>query len=186
MIPEYAVLAKKYATAFMDVAQNTFDENDLQRIDALQKFLHDNRNILCYFNFSLIEHDVIQAVLDKLFKGLKTEELFKKLMQLLLKRRRALLMPEVLYYIASLYREKNNNVVFKVESSHELSEEDKKVLQQFLVEHTKKNISSDYKVDSTLIAGIRAQSETLLWEHSVKKQLRMMRRSLIEQGALWN
>ncbi len=186
MIPGYAVLAKKYATAFMDVAQDLFDEHDLKRVDELQKFLHDNRKILFFFNFSLIDQEVINAVLDKMFKNFKTESLFKKLMQLILHERRALLMPEVLYYVAALYREKNNIISFDVESAQELSEEEKKTVEQFLADSTKKNISPKYKIDSTLIAGMRAQSETLLWEHSIKNQLMMMRRSLIEQGALWN
>jgi F0F1-type ATP synthase delta subunit len=75
-------------------------------------------------------------------------------------------------------------VAFTVSSSHELLEEDKKIMEQFLASHTGKKIDARYTFDATLIAGIRALSSTRKWEQSVKEELMMIRRSLTEQGVL--
>lgn len=177
-----SVLAKKYATAFLNVAGDRFDTHELERVDKLQKFLAHAHEVLFFFNLPLVEQGVAQKVLDILCKGFTTESLLKRLMNLVCSERRAFLIPDVLYHIASLYRERNNLVLFTVESAQELSEDDKKMLKSFLEEQTKKIVNADYTVDQTLIAGVRALSGTLLWEHSVRQQLMVLQQSLIEQG----
>lgn len=186
MNPELAGLAKKYATAFLDVAGAEFDEQELHRVVRVQEFLSRAREILFFFNLPLIEPAVGQRVMDMLFKDFKTQHLMTKLMKLLCKQRRALLIPPVLNAVAALYRERTKSVAFVVTSSQELSGDDKKVIENFLREGTQKKVDLEYGVDKALIAGVRVQNDTLLWEYSVRKQLMMMRRSLIEQGAQWN
>jgi ATP synthase F1 delta subunit len=180
------VVAKKYATAFLALAGSSCDEHEINAMERLQQFLKHNREILFFFNLPLIQQDVKEAVLEKLAADLKTKPLFEKLVNLLSSDRRALLIPLVLGYIGSLYRERNTIVAFAVSSSHELSQEDKKIMEQFLASHTGKKIDASYTVDTKLIAGIRALSSTHKWEQSVRGELMMIRRSLTEQGVLWN
>ena len=59
-----------------------------------------------------------------------------------------------------------------------LSMNDKEQIEQFLVRATGHTNIYKYKVDNALIAGVRLQSETLLWEHSIAKQLRQLEISL--------
>lgn len=180
------IVAKKYATAYLAVAGTSFNDEELARIERLQKFLVDAREVLFFFNLSLIEPDVTHKVIHELCTGFTTEKLLERLLQLICKERRALLVPTILKYVAELYREQHKSMVFMVTSSQPLMNEDKKGIEKFLKSSTGKKIDAVYAVDSTLIAGIRAQSTTLLWEQSVKKQLLTVRQSLIEQGVQWN
>jgi F-type H+-transporting ATPase subunit delta len=179
-------LARRYAMAYIKVAGAAFDEKELARVERLEKFLTTTKESLFFFNLSLIGPETEQEALDLLFKGFKTEKLFKKLMKLICNERRALLVPEMLRSIASLYREQHNIMLFSITTSHDVSDDDKKTINDFLAEKTGKTIGAEYAIDKTLIAGVRAQSDTLLWEQSIKKQLMAIRQSLVEQGVQWN
>jgi len=49
-------------------------------------------------------------------------------------------------------------------------------IKKFLAHKTEKKIISDYKIDKSIVAGIRLQSSTLLWEYSVYKQCETLRK----------
>ncbi|MGB8366998.1 MAG: F0F1 ATP synthase subunit delta, partial [Candidatus Babeliales bacterium] len=95
----------------------------------------------------------------------------QKLLELLLNDNRAFLICDVLYYVCLLYRQYKNITKFAMISSHLLSEEDKKIIKHFLMQMTEQDIMYTTKIDKKLIAGIRLQSDTLLWEYSIRQRL---------------
>lgn len=185
MNPAYAVLAKKYATAFVNLAGKELDEREIGRLEKLRQFFRDGRELLFFFNLPLIEPSITQKVLDLLCADFSTKVLFKKLMTLVCEKHRALLIPDILQCIVNLYRNRHNRMAFAITSAQKLSDEEKRTVEEFLKTETQKIVDANYDLDPSLIAGLRAQSDTLLWEHSVKRQLRMLKRSLIEQGVQW-
>lgn len=185
MNPENAFLAKKYATAFVAVAGAQLDESEFHRIRELHHFLQDNHPLLAIINFPLISTESAHRALFELFKHCSTASLLHRLALLLMRHRRAILLSDVLYYIAQLYQQKNNTLFFHIASSHPLSDRDMTTAVQFLERNTGKRVMYDYATDERLIAGIRLRSEGLLWEHSIKKQLNGIKRTLVDQGVLW-
>ena len=59
----------------------------------------------------------------------------------------------------------------KISSSHDITQQDLDAIERFLVNQTGLSIIYTYAIDKKLIAGIRLQSNTLLWECSINKQL---------------
>lgn len=171
MNPTYAPLARKYAVAFLNVAGNKFEQKDLKALETVTIFFIANRTIALLFNLPGIKKNTINQVLEKLFGEFGTKELLKRLVALLLQHHRAFLLPDVLHQISDVYKQRTGIAQFQVHSSHALDEQQLQAALTFLGRITGKQVLYEYRVDSSLIAGLRLQSDTLLWEHSVKKQL---------------
>ncbi len=102
------------------------------------------------------------------------------LMALLVKQKRASLWCAILRYIVTLYQEKHRIMDLLVQSVPELSSEQLLAVKQFIADKTNHDIIIQHQVDPDLIAGIRARSDTVLWEYSIAKKLRAIRLSCIQ------
>jgi F-type H+-transporting ATPase subunit delta len=171
MNPEYAPLARKYAAAFLNAAGDSFAEKDFLAIQQLADFLVANRPIVFFLNLALIKKQTVEQVLTKLFASCATTLLLQRLVNLLLQHHRVFLLPEVLHQIADLYKRDKGIVQFVVTTAHEIETSQLQKAVQFLKRSVGDKVMYTYAVDPTLIAGLRMQSDTLLWEHSVKRQL---------------
>ena len=98
---------------------------------------------------------------------------------MLINDKRAGLFDFVLKQITLLYKRRNKILSFTISTAHPLTQEAVESVKQFLERVTGCDIIYEYKIDKSLIAGMRLQSETLLWEHSVKKNLQCVRLSRI-------
>lgn len=172
MNPTYAPVARKYAAAFLSVAHETFTYNDFQIIDKRKELLLETRAILFYMTLPVIKVDVIEHVMDLLFEGCATAPLLKKITLLLLKHHRIIILPEVLHQIGDLYKKEKGLAQFSILSAHPLDTVLQQKLLSYLERETGHKIIPEFSLDKSLIAGIRAQSDTVLWEHSIRKQLR--------------
>ena len=105
----------------------------------------------------------------------KLPSFFEKLITLLVHDKRAPLMSRVLKELVALYRKKHTIVFFEITSSHGLTHEQLDNIEQFLARKTGCDIIYKYEVDTTLIAGLRLQSDAFVWEYSIRKQLENMR-----------
>lgn len=180
MNPDYALVARKYAQAFMAVAGDTFNEHEFRCSRELKRFLRKNRALLFHFGVPLVTKDIVEQALDLLYRDFKTcAALFKQLTRLLIKHHRIVILPDVLHHLGDLYKEQSNSMFFYVISSHDLDQHQIRACEEYVAGATGKKIVSEYFVDKELIAGIRLQSDTFLWEHSVRKQLQAVQQSLI-------
>jgi F0F1-type ATP synthase delta subunit len=68
MNSEYSVVARKYAAAFINVAGDTIDRQEFDRINVLKRFLMQNRQIMFFLNLPIMSKDTINEVLDIMFK----------------------------------------------------------------------------------------------------------------------
>lgn len=84
------------------------------------------------------------------------------------------LFPRVVSNFFRLYRERHAVILCKIMSSHELSDDQKQVVEGFLHRQTQRKIVYTAAVDRELIAGIRIQGESFLWEQSVAHRLRLL------------
>ena len=175
------IIAKKYATAFFNLYSSEINEQVFWNIKSARLFLEKNDDILLYFSLPNIPLVIKAEGINLFLKKLNLLEEFKNLMILLIKGNRVFLFKEILRSLCLIFQEKTNTILFKITSSYSLREDDLKLLGSFLCHKTGKKIISQYKVDKNLIAGIRMQSSTLLWEYSVRKQLHKAKQSLIDR-----
>lgn len=144
----------------------------------LEKNLEKDNDILMYFSLPGIPVSVKSQGIDLFLKKLDLPE-FKKLMMLLIKQNRVFLFNEILKSLCLIFQKKTNTILFKVTSSFSLQHSDLDILHKFLAYNTGKKIMLKHTIDKNLIAGIKMQSGSLLWEYSIRKQLYNAKQSLI-------
>lgn len=172
------ILARRYAQAFLQVFSEKITKKDLDSFKQAGAFLKQRPHGMFLMELSLIPEDVKHRSLDELCQKFNLPQGCKKLCFLLIKSQRFSLLADVFSHIVAFKEQELAMTHFKVTSSSELSDTQKKQIIGFLDKRVHGSIDCDYQVDTSLVAGIRLQSASLLWEKSVKKRLRALQESL--------
>ncbi len=175
---EELYLARLYATAFMNTIHNNLSSQEYDRIERASNFLRTHTNYLFIFKLPLNFNVFKKRVLHDFLQQFDLALLLHRLTDVLVHSQRLFLLRGVLVYIEKLYKDHNHIVNLKITSSHQLK--DKQITSLKKIFEIKNNATNvvDYTIDKRLIAGIRMQSNTLLWEHSIAKQLRTIEKDL--------
>lgn len=171
MTEVYETLARKYAQAFLNCFVTQIDQDGFDSLCELESFFRMNKKVIYFLSLASIDMQTKEKFMHKFFKQFGVEQWCDQLVHTLLINKRGQLLYLVLKQIIILYRVYHNIALFHIVSSHALSEEDIAIVQQFLAQVSSCDIIYEYTVDKRLIAGIRLQSDTLLWEYSIDKQL---------------
>lgn len=178
---ESKVLAKKYAVAFLNIFSDQLKMSDCQALEKVAKYLDDHIDLFFLLRAPFIDKKKQQQAFEKLGEHYKLPAVIQKVADLLRSDNRFYLMPDVLEAVVKEYWTRNNIMRFSVVSSQELSSDDLSSIEKFLALKTNKKIIIDYKIDDSLIAGLRLQSATLLWEHSIQEQLQTIKKKILRQ-----
>lgn len=167
-------IAKRYATAFLNVLGATLSRASIGNIEELASFMMNHRSAFFYVQLSSMDRQVKEQILLRLFERFSVKNELTPLVKLLAQHKRLFLMPVILVALVQSYLERHNIMRVTINSSHELSEEKVAALTMFLHDISDKKIETQIEIDPALIAGIRMMSTTLLWEQSIAQQLRAM------------
>jgi ATP synthase F1 delta subunit len=171
------ILARKYAHAFLNCFGSQINRETFNTLCTLETFFRSNKKILYFLSLSSLTPEVKKRYLHELFNQFNVAHLCDPLLHTLLLTKRGQLIGAVLTAFVELYKTDQNIASFTITSSHPLEPLWIASLEQFLADVSGCDIIYNYNVDNNLIAGIRMQSDTLLWEYSIKKQLGIMRHS---------
>lgn len=172
-------VAKKYAQAFLNLFINSISLDDYYNLVSAEQFLTIHKKAFFFLSLSHIEQSTKIRLLEKVMQKFGVVLSINNLVRLLLNDKRLFLLGEIVRQLCSLYRKRKNIELFSIVSSHALQEKDLSVIQQFLATNTGCDIMYTYTVDTRLIAGVRVQSDLLVWEYSIAKQLRDIQLALI-------
>jgi ATP synthase F1 delta subunit len=173
------IVSKKYALAFLNLFGSRLSPVDIEHIDQAMRFLFEHQQVLGLLKISGISNEDKRRVLYKFAQKYKLPALFNHVIDLLVEHKRAFILPHVLEMIIFVFQQREGIDTFKISSSHPLEKEVIAILEHFLQQKTGQRIRSSYTIDESLIAGIRMQSSTFLWEYSVAQQLRELQVPLI-------
>ena len=173
-------LARRYAQAFVQAFKDEITPDVFERIKEVVALLKKHSAALFFLSLpSMTDEQKLQAM-HHLCKKLSFAPACGRLMQLLVHDKRASLLLGVFEYVLIFYQEAHNMMTFKIESAQELDTQQLAIIQQFLAHKSGSDIIYNHTVNPALIAGMRAQSSTRLWEVSVAKRLRSMRLALMK------
>ncbi|MCX5922718.1 MAG: ATP synthase F1 subunit delta [Candidatus Dependentiae bacterium] len=175
---EYTV-SKRYATAFLNVFGDSISYADMQNVCAASEFFYQHKNLLFFLTWPVIDTGLKVRALNEALQKFSLGKPFDRLIDLLATHKRTYLIHATLKALCALYKQRNRIMDVAITSSNTLREQDLKALQEFLVNITGQSIIYTYKIDKNLIAGIRLQSDTVLWEYSIRKHLAHMKLPLI-------
>ena len=165
-------LAKKYAQAFMAIFSKVIVLSDLKKIEVAQKFLQTHKRTLFFLQLPQFDQERRQSMVADLVDYFSLPTTFADIILLLIKHNRSFYIPEVLSWILTLYKEQIGIVEFSVKTAINIDEMQMGTMEQFLERMIGKKIKGALSLDSSLIAGVRLQSDNYLWEYSVRKQIR--------------
>ena len=173
-----SVIPKKYATAFLNLYIEKLAPDFIKRLDKLIELMRGRHEALFYVKLSCIDDTIKKDILNKLFERFELEKEFRQLINVLAEHKRLFMMYQVLISMRQLYKQRKNIIECTITSSHTLSPQMLEHVQQFFEKKSgnKQVLYNSYK-DKALIAGIRIQSDTFLWEHSIAKQLEALKLS---------
>ena len=172
-------VARKYALAYLNVfgAQHSYE--DFKGMWRACQFLSEHHSLLFYLSLSMIDKSDKLRFIDLFVAKFHLFDSLKKLLYLLLENKHIFLATEVIQIIYRLYKQQHNIVDLQVMSSSELSEEKLEEIKNFFMHMSGQKVKINYIIKPQLIAGIRLQTHTFLWEHSIAKQLRKIKQELV-------
>jgi ATP synthase F1 delta subunit len=170
-----AYIARRYAKAFLDLYRDKLHVDDLEKLSTLEQFLMTNKPVLSLLNALQKDSRSQTLALEQLLTRFEVTFLIP-VARLLLKARRMFLLPELLKQLCRLYQKWHKIMFFTVTCSRQLASEELAIIRAFLTRLTGLTVICTTSVDKNLIAGIRLQSDTLLWEYSLAKQMRLLKR----------
>jgi ATP synthase F1 delta subunit len=165
-------LAYKYANAFLNVYRDRLNDGDIKSIATMRQFLSKHPRLLFLLQVPSIKKTMKEKWLGSFCQHFNVSASFKNLITLLLSHRRVFLLPAILKAIIDSYQKRHHIEHITIKSSIPLPLSYRHDVESFIKRHIKGIHYYHYEVDPTLIAGIRIQSDTILWEYSMNKRLR--------------
>jgi len=163
-------VARNYAKAFLNFMGNVLT---LSHCEMLQKATCEFKQCLDYITLiPTISSHVKKKVLLSWFQALKIPIDITRLLDLLIYHQRLFLFSTIMEQLCVEYYKRNNIVKFCIQSTASLSKEQIDTIHTFLSYKTGKRIRFTFVLEKNLIVGIRLQSDTYLWEYSLRQRLR--------------
>lgn len=170
--------AKRYGQAAFDVARenNLIDEWD-RDMASLGEVLSDPE-MMEYFQSPAVRHSAKVAALEEMLPA-EHQTLLRNLLLLLMERRRFHAVPEVAAVFREMVLESRGIAVARVTTAVELSEDERSLVRDRLSTVLGKDIELIPQVDPSIIGGIVAQVGDDLLDGSVRSQLTLLRRQMV-------
>lgn len=175
-------MAKKYATAYLNIYEPTLTQDDMRALSAAFSFLKSHRNFMLLVCTLSADKGAMVRVFEKLVTYFSLPSSIQTLMQLLLKHKRICFLTAVLQDICCLYKMRHNIIEVEIQTADDLDPDAVKEFERFFEHLSGKKVESEIRVDRSLIAGVRLQSDFLLWDYSVASRLRALRHKLVIEG----
>lgn len=173
-------LTAKYAQALFNLDGKQMVEDDFWAIKKTVQCLRQNMTILTYFN---APHASENSQLIKLFLAyFKLPAKFSALILLLQKQQRVFLLKNILEEFLALYLINQQQIFFKITSYPALDDSQTNQALGYLAQATGAKILYEQHVDPTLIAGLKMQSVTFLYNDTIQNRLQKIHRKLIRQN----
>ncbi len=166
------VLATKYAQAFLRVNEKKLQKKEYDAILKAASDLQKKLYLLQIVDAPTLEIEDKMECVKKMLEYYSLPDACKHLARLLIVHGRFGLFAHVLSSIVDLYYKYIEVCVITIYTSCEVTQDDIVAIEKFVANKTKKQVISRHVVSSSLIAGVRIESDQFVWDHSVQNQLR--------------
>lgn len=165
-------LAYKYADAFLNVYNSQLNLEGVEHIRKAIQFLQEHPRALFLFQVPSIKDASKQKAIALFCRHFTLIDPIKALITLLLHHKRVYMVTAVLKALVERYQKYHAIEKVFVKSSIPLPAPYRHHIEQFMNRHIAGIKQYHYEIDPRLIAGIRIQTDTMLWEYSMNKRLR--------------
>ncbi len=178
-------VANNYAHALLMAIQkvNLPLDEALNEANAIEELIETHPKFMVFLIGPQFREDEKQRFVEKTLKG-KLAQTFFLFLLLLLRRNRPEYLPAILAQLKLRIEETQGIVSGTVQTAIELSDERKEYLQRKLEETFKKKFHFAFKVNPSLIGGVRVQYGDMLLDSSIETGLNDLRKKLREARIL--
>jgi ATP synthase F1 delta subunit len=163
-------VALRYAHAFLNVFE--LNQENYASLSKAYYYLKNDKGARLMVSLPASFDQAKKDFINNLIAHYALPTSIRSLTDLLIQHKRLFLLTDIIACVELLALELHGIEVVDVRSSHRLAQEDLEFIEQFLTVCLRKKIMMQYSIDSSLIAGIRMQSDRHLWEYSIAKQVR--------------
>ncbi len=164
-------VAKKYAQAFLAIFPKTFTFSDVKKIEAAYEFLQTHKRTLFFLQLPQFDQERRKSMVADLIDYFSLSDSLATIILLLIEHNRAFYIPTVFLWITRLYKQQINSTEFSIITTQEINDQQIESIKQFLGRLVNKKIIGTPSIDTSLIAGLRLQSNEYLWEYSIRKHI---------------
>jgi F-type H+-transporting ATPase subunit delta len=165
-------VSRRCARALLRVYSSSFTVAWIEKLARIMPLLLSH-SLRTFLENPLIEEREKAAFLEKAFKAEDLwHPMFERLVPLLAEEGQSVLVPEVLQYVAAGMYKQWRIERGSVTSTVPLTKEERQKLEDVWQLRTGTVLQASYSVDSSLIAGICVQTESLRWDASVKRLIK--------------
>ncbi len=176
---EERILAVRYAQAFLNVQEKYLSQAECQALHNVVHYYHDMPFLLFYLQMPLFTEENKKAALTAVRNFYELPQVLEKLDSLLLEHARIFLLPLVYGELIRQSQMRAGYTPCAVITATTLSEHEKYMCMQLVVQISEKKPLITWQVDPSLIAGIKIQTENWLWEDSLDARLRALANTLL-------
>jgi len=169
-----SLLAQRYAAAYLNIYGTQYTREHIQLIEQLLQYLNKHKKALFYLKLSCINPLVKKSILMNVFARYGLTDTVSTLLDLLIAHKRLFMIIEVLQSIVQTYKKRHAIITWVIKSPAVLQQTDLETIYQFLENKTGMRAEYTSIIDKNVLAGIRIQSGTLLWEYSARQQLKKL------------
>lgn len=166
-------ILERYAQALLSVAQdNNILDQVGQDISAILNVLKESQDLREFLASPIFKADAKKAVLHQVL-GDSVHPYTKNFLLLLVDRRRVVLLEGICKQFQALLRKLNQTVLAEVTSVHELTDDQKRSLQEKVMAITgARSVELETKLDPDLIGGVIIKIGSQVIDASLRGQLR--------------
>ena len=173
--------ANRYALALYELAKESSEseivEKDIEELLAAYNTSDDLKN---FINNPTQSQSIQLVVLNKILVQMSLSKIIKNFLSVLVTKRRIFFLNTIFLNFLSLVSKKRGELNASLTSSKSLTNEELKNLNTELSESIGTNVAFNYKVDETLIGGLKIQIGSLMIDTSIKNKLKKYEQIMLE------
>ena len=174
--------SERYALALLELASENSEVEDIEKnILILLKTCKENSDFLNFLKNPTHQLEVQIKVLKEISKIMNFNKTLENFLQFVIKKRRIYFLDKILEKFINLNLKRKGIVNAVLISSKDLSQGEKNKINQEISKSVKSSIDFNYKVDKSLISGIKIQLGSLLIDTSVSNKLKRLKQLIIEK-----
>lgn len=175
------LVARRYALALADVVEKSGETTAVQtELQLWEVMMKDSSDLLSLFRHPAIQYENKAKVLDGLIQRSKPSNTTANFLRVLLRNSRLGELPAINKAFTQELAERSNQVAAFVTTAHELSSEQKQILQNALNTKTGRQVDLQTAVDKNIIGGMITRVGSTVYDSSVKTQLEDLKNQLIK------
>lgn len=180
------VISTRYANALLAISEekNSFQEV-IADISLVKNTLEGSKDLKIVLSNPIINSKTKASILKEVF-NLKVGEVVGNFLQFVVDKGRENILFDICNRFGELINEKLNQVNIAITSAIELSELQKKEIEEKLTKIINKNLITDYKINNKIIGGFKAKYNDTVIDASIEHQLELLKKVLFQEDYLKN